>query len=254
MSVTGTHSPAGGQDLDHRPSYLELIAKPDFSSTAGQVWLVTFTDLMALLLAFFVLLFAMSRIEQSNWQGLVEALASDLNSLSKTEDVKPALDYQAEEDAVVPGADLDYLAAIVREQIGAHPLLAQATTHRAAERLVISLPVELLFGAGAAEPTPQATGLGSALVSVLRHLGNAIEVEAQLERAAAAPVSRADWELALARAAAFTGILTRTGYTGKIVARATAAGGPVSGRNSGSSTSQGTRLDIVIHESARGQR
>ena len=85
---------------------------------------------------------------------------------------------------------------------------------------------------------PQATELGSALVSVLRNLNNAVEVEAHLEGA--------DWELALARAAAFSRILVGTGYTGRIVSRATAATGSRSG--------QGARLDIVIHKSARDPR
>ena len=236
MSVTDKRGPAGG--LDHRPSYLNLVAKPDLSSAAGRAWLVTFTDLMGLMLAFFILLFSMSQIEQSKWQGLVEGLASDLNTLRKVENVKPALDLHPEEEAVVPGAVLDYLAPIIREQIAAHPLLVQATIHHAAERLVISLPAELLFGAGVATPVPQARELGSALVSVLRNLDNAIEVEAHLERA--------DWEVALARAAAFSGILIDTGYTGRIVARATAA--------TGSLRAQGARLDIVIHKSAREPR
>jgi chemotaxis protein MotB len=249
MTVTGTRTQAGGPDLEHRPSYLDLLAKPDVSSAAGRAWLVTFTDLMALMLAFFVLLFSMSQIEQAKWQGLVDALASELNTLRKVENFKPALEYQPEEEAVMPGADLDYLTPIIREQIAAHPLLAQATIHRAAERLVISLPVELLFGAGAAVPAPQTVELGSALVSVLRNLNNSIEVEAQLGRAGAARAQHADWELALAQAAAFTGILTHAGYTGRIVARAMAATGPASGRNSGPARSQGARLDVVIHES-----
>ena len=236
MSVTRTRGPAGG--LDHRQSYLNLVAKPDLSSAAGRAWLVTFTDLMGLLVAFFVLLFSMSQIEQSKWQGLVDGLASDLNALRKVEEVKPALDLHPEAAAVVPGADLDYLTPIIREQISAHPLLAQATIHHAAERLVMSLPVDVLFGAGTAVPVPRATEIGSALVSVLRHLNNSVEVEVQLERA--------DWELALARAAAFSGILTDTGYTGRIVARAGAA--------KVLPKSQGARLGIVIQASAREPR
>ena len=236
MSVTGTRGPADG--LDHRPSYLNCVAKPDLSSAAGRAWLVTFTDLMGLLLAFFVLLFSMSQIEQSKWEGLVDGLAVDLNTLRKEENVKPALDLHPKEEAVVPGAVLDYLTPIIREQIAAHPMLAQAAIRHTADRLVISLPADLLFGAGAAVALPQAAELGSALVSVLRNLNNSIEVEAQLERA--------DWGLALARAAAFSRILNETGYTGRIVARATAA--------TGAPKSQGARLDIVIHASERKPR
>ncbi len=251
MSVTDPRAPAGGLNLGHRPSYFDLLARPDLSSAAGRAWLVIFTDLMALMLAFFVLLFSMSQIEQRKWQGLVEALSSDRNSLREVENVKPAVEYQPEQEAVVPGADLDYLTPVIREQIAAHPLLAQATIHRAAERLVISLPAGLLFGAGAAVPAPEAAALGSALVSVLRNLNNAVEVEAHLEGAGAARAPYADWELALARAAAFTGILTRAGYAGRIVARAT---GPAGGPNNRPAGSHGARLDVVIHETAQEPR
>lgn len=261
MSETGTRAPAapaGGLDLDHRPSYFDLLARPDLSSAAGRAWLVIFTDLMALMLAFFVLMFSMSQIEQRKWQGLVEALSSDLNALPKVEDFKPAVEYQPEQEAVTPGANLDYLTPVIRAQIAAHPLLAQATIHRAAERLVISLPTGLLFGAGAAMPAPQAVAIGSALASVLRNLSNSVEVEAHLEGAGAARAPYADWELALARAAAFTGILTRAGYAGRIVARATAppgpATGPATGPNSGPAGGHGARLDVVIHETAREPR
>lgn len=254
MSTTDTRAPAGGLDLEHRPSYFDLLARPDLSSAAGQAWLVIFTDLMALMLAFFVLLFSMSQIEKQKWQGLVEALSSDLNTLRKVENFKPAVEYQPEQEAVVPGADLDYLTPVIREQIAAHPLLAQVTIHRAAERLVISLPAGLLFGAGAAVPVPQAAALGSALVSVLRNLNNSVEVEAHLERAGAARAPQADWELALARAAAFTGILTRAGYAGRIVARATGPIGPAIGPKNGPMGSHGARLDVVIHETAQEPR
>lgn len=236
MSVTGTRGPAGR--LDQRLSYLDLVARPDLSSAAGRAWLVTFTDLMGLLLAFFILMFSMSQIEQSKWLGLVDGLASDLNTLRKEENVKPLLDLHPEEQAVAPGAALDYLMPIIREQISGHPLLAQASVHQVAERLVISLPIDLVFGAGAVTPLPQARELGSALVSVLRNLNNSVEVEAHLERA--------DWGLALARAAAFSRILTGTGYPGQIVSRVTAA--------ASSGIGQGDRLDIVIHKSAREPR
>ncbi len=242
---------AGGWDPEYRPSYFELLARPDRSRAAGQAWLMTFTDLVALMLAFFVLLFSMSQIEQGKWQGLVDALASDLNTLPKAEEVKPAVEYHPEEEALVPGADLDYLTPVLREQIAAHSLLGQARIHRTAERLVISLPVGLLYGDGAAVPAPRAVELGAALVSVLRNLDNTIEVEAHLEGAGAAGARRAGWELALARATAFTGILIRAGYGGRIVARAMAPAGPAGDPAGDPAASQGARLHIVIHETAQ---
>ncbi len=247
--MTGPNAATSGtvRNPERAPSYLNLLAKPDWSSAAGQAWLLTFTDLVALMLAFFVLLFAMTQIEQRKWKGLVESLASDLNVLHKVETTQPAVEYHPEEDAVVPGADLDYLTPVIRQQVAAHPLLARATIHRSARRLVISVPAGLLYRPGAVALAPQARDIGSALGSVLRNLSNRIAVEAHLARSGAAPAKRGDWELALARAAAFTGILIRAGYRGPIVAHGMVG----SGSDRGFAAPNRDRVDVVIHELAQ---
>lgn len=236
-----------GRDSEQRPSYVSLLAKPDWSSPAGQAWLVTFTDLVALMLAFFVLLFAMSQIEQRKWEGLVESLASDFNVLHRLEVTKPAVEYQPEETAVVPGADLDYLAPVIRQQVAADPLLSGASVRHTRRRLVISLPAGSLYRSGGATLTAKAQDIGFALGGVLRNLSNRIEVEAHLARSGPAPVGRREWELTLARAAAFTGILTRAGYRGPILARGKAD----PGSDPDAATRTDGRLDVVIHELAK---
>ena len=242
-------------DPERRPSYFDLLAKPDWSNAAGQAWLLTFTDLVALMLAFFVLLFAMSQIEQRKWGGLVGSLASDLSVLQSSETTKPAVEYHPEEDAVVPGAALDYLTPVIRQQVATHPLLARAAIHRSAERLVISLPAGLLYRPGAVALAPQARDIGSALGSVLRNLNNRIAIEAHLARPGATPAGWRDWDLALARAAAFAGILTRAGYRGPIVAHGMVGSGlnPDAPIEDAPIEDDG-RLDVVIHELAQEPR
>jgi chemotaxis protein MotB len=256
---------ASAWDQERRPSYFELLAKPDWSNAAGQAWLLTFTDLVALMLAFFVLLFAMSQVEQRKWDGLVGSLASDLSALQSSETTKPAVEYHPKEDAVVPGAALDYLTPVIRQQVATHPLLARAAIHRSAERLVISLPAGLLYRPGAVALAPQARDIGSALGSVLRNLNNRIAIEAHLARPGAAPAGWRDWDLALARAAAFAGILTRSGYRGPIVAHGMVGSGlnldaPIEGVPIQDAPIQDApiqddgRLDVVIHELAQEPR
>ncbi|MBT3305153.1 MAG: chemotaxis protein MotB, partial [Alphaproteobacteria bacterium] len=42
------------------------------------MWLITFTDLVALMLAFFVMLFAMSNVKVSDWQNVIDSLSQTL--------------------------------------------------------------------------------------------------------------------------------------------------------------------------------
>ncbi len=235
-------------------SFLPRLAKPGWVGSANQAWMITFTDLVALMLAFFVLLFAMSQVEQKKWQGLVDSLNADLNALKSVERVKPALDYHPEDEAVLPGADLDYLASVLRQQIAAHALLARGTIRRLPDRLVVSLPADLLFRANATTLAPGARDAGFALGGVLRNLNNRIEVAARVRHSDRAHGRRSDWQLALARAALFTGMLTRAGYRGPIVARGiveSRAGGQAPASSAEPGGLQGDRLDIVIHEFAR---
>jgi chemotaxis protein MotB len=213
--------------------------------------MITFTDLVALMLAFFVLLFAMSRVEQTKWQGLVDSLATDLNALKQVETITPALEYHPEDEAVVPGVDLDYLAPVLRQQIAAHALLASGTVRGMPDRLVVSLPAELLYQANGTTLAPRAREVGFALGGLLRNLINRIEVVAHVAPPDRAQGRHSDWQLALARAALFTDMLTRAGYQGPIVARGVAesrAAGQAIKSNGKLGWLQGDRLDIVIHE------
>ena len=247
-----------GPETGAASSFLPRFAKPRWVGAANQVWMITFTDLVALMLAFFVLLFAMSQVEQKKWQGLVDSLSADLNTLKSVERVKPALDYHPEDEAVVPGADLDYLASVLRQQIAAHALLARGTIRRLPDRLVVSLPADLLFRANATTlssgAAPGARDAGFALGGVLRNLNNRIEVVARVGHGNRAQGRRSDWRLALARAALFTSLLTRAGYRGPIVARGiveSRAGRQAPASSAEPDRAQGDRLDIVIHEFAR---
>ena len=247
-------SHSDGPETGAASSCLSRLAKPGWVGAANQAWMITFTDLVALMLAFFVLLFAMSQVEQKKWQGLVDSLNADLNGLKSVEHIKPALDYHPEDQAVVPGADLDYLAPVLRQQIAAHALLARGTIRRLPDRLVVSLPADLLFRANATTLAPGARDAGFALGGVLRNLNNRIEVAARVRHSDRAHGRRSDWQLALARAALFTGMLTRAGYRGPIVARGiveSRAGRQAPASSAEPGGLQGDRLDIVIHEFAR---
>ncbi len=243
-----------GPETGAASTFLTPLAKPGWAGSASPAWMNTFTDLVALMRAFLVLLFAMSQVEQKKWQGLVDSLNADLNAHKTVERVKPALEYHPEDEALVPGADLDYLASVLRQQIAAHALLARGTIRRLPDRLVVSLPADLLFRANATTLAAGARDAGFALGGVLRNLNNRIEVAARIRHSGRARERRSDWQLALARAALFTGMLTRAGYRGPIVARGiveSRAGRQAPASSAEPSRLQGDRLDIVIHEFAR---
>jgi chemotaxis protein MotB len=218
-----------------------------------QAWLLTFTDLSALMLTFFVLLFSMSSIDEARWQNLIDAFSPQMTGLQEVTVALPTADATADAVERVPGRDLDYLAAVLREQMAASATLADARIERAGDRLVVSLPGDLLFAPGAARLAAPGEQAIHALSSVLRNLRNVIEVAGHADPTQPQARYPSNWELSLMRAAAVSDQLSELGYRGGIVVRGYGDGryGEIDPALDGDQRlARARRVDIVIHDYA----
>ncbi|MGF1631447.1 MAG: flagellar motor protein MotB [Kiloniellaceae bacterium] len=189
------------------------------SADNSQAWLLTFTDLSALMLTFFVLLFSMSTIKDSDWQNLVDSLSPRLDRLQQVTIALPQSEKTAEAVERLPGTDLDYLAAVLKEQLAADPLLAQVRIAHVGPRLVISVPGDLLFASGATDLGEAGEKSIFALAGILRNLRNVIEIAGHADPVPSKGAYPTNWELSLARAAVLSGMLSKVGYKGEILVR-----------------------------------
>ena len=185
----------------------------------AQAWLLTFTDLSALMLTFFVLLFSMSTIKDSDWQNLIDSLSPRLDRLQEVTVALPQSEKSAEAVERLPGTDLDYLAAVLKEQMGADESLAQVRVAHEGARLVISVPGDLLFASGSTDLGAEGEKAVFALAGILRNLRNVIEIAGHADPVPAKGAFPTNWELSLARAAVLSGMLSKVGYKGDILVR-----------------------------------
>ena len=224
-------------------------AAPDKS----QAWMITFADLVALLLTFFVLLFSMSRIETTDWQNLKDSLSTSLNSVHEDKIAVPSKTLDLERSQAEPGANLDYLRSLLRDQLAGNPVLARAVLTRERELLVISLPSDLLFAPGSVRPAKTAVDSLQAICGVLRSLENRIEVAGHADPTPPGTDWNSNWSLSLARALSFAALLQTDCYRGEIAALGRGQGLydelpaslPTAERRA-----RARRVDIIIHESA----
>lgn len=195
--------------------------QPDRVTGGGDAWLVTFTDLVALLLAFFVMLFAMMTLEQDVWESLQEGFAVEWVQLDPLpEPPVPEEERDTPTAELRAGIDLDYLSALLRRELPNHAALAGARIDRQEGRLVVALPDRLLFDSGATRPHPAAADALHTLGGLLRHLDNRVEVLGHADpRPLPEGETRSNWELSLARGAAVADMLARAGYTQPILIR-----------------------------------
>lgn len=223
----------------------------------GQAWLLTFTDLTALMLTFFVLLYSMSTINEDDWQNLIEALSPKLSSIQEVTVAMPSSDQDAEAVERLPGTDLDYLSNLLKEQVKEDEILARAAISRGDERIILSLPGDLLFASGSTALSEKAQAAIFALGGVLRNLNNVVEVAGYADPAPPSGTYTTNWELSLARAASLSGMLATSGYKGAILVRGYGHAqyqAPPGEADTAASMAAARRVDIIIHAHAAERR
>ncbi|PWC33245.1 flagellar motor protein MotB [Azospirillum sp. TSO35-2] len=232
-----------------------MIRVPTVRSDAGDggghrktLWLISFTDLISLMLAFFVLMYSMSEPEAERWTKLAKGVSETMPAARSTAttpsdrpaDPRAAFNAQAVEARAA--IDLHYLAALLGSQLRSNAELSVVDVRREDDRVVIRLPGERLFDPSGAAFTEEGRRVLFLLGAVIGRIGNRIELVGHAEREDM--TGGAAWERALTRAVAVSAALRETGYRRDLVARAVmipAEGAPVHG---------GGRLpvDIVVRE------
>ena len=207
-------------------------------NTQVSSWLVTFADVMALMLAFFVMLFSMSNIQTETWDAIISQISSS-ETLKKEETPRPQATKNIATVKLSEALSLDYLANVLEEHLSVDALLNDASVHRLDGLVVVSLPSDTMFPAGEVGLTKAAREALFRMGGIIASIGNRIDVRGHTD-----PVSRTDgtyaskWTISLARAAAVANELRRTGYGRQI---------PIYGL----ADTRFTHLDEQIPESAR---
>ena len=184
-----------------------------------RVWMIIFTDLVALMLAFFVMLFAMSSVKVNDWQSVIDSLSQTLRP--SAEKTLPAATSAFNIGTIFRknAINLDYLASVLMEAVESHPLLSTGRLIRLEDRLVIALPGNLIFEPGGALLTERGRQALFVLGGVLRNIGNKIGVNGHSGPSRSGGDDyTSHWELSTARAAAVANALRQSGYTDDITA------------------------------------
>ncbi len=210
-------------------------------------WLVTFTDLAILVLAFFVLLFSMSTIREDHWNALVSTLAQSLDPSNDRARQRVTAELTIDSKIETEAIDLEYLASVLEEKMRQDAALGRSVLRRLDDRLVISLPSDVFFAAGGAELDSAGREALFVLSGTLDTIANRVDVQGRSDtRPLDDSVFASGWELSLARAVAVAQQLRKAGYGREVVTqglgqpRAAAAPPPRSEQPPVS------RVDIVI--------
>jgi len=233
------------------------IAENDFDLPKSG-WLVTFNDMMTLLLVFFVLLFSMGTIDGPMVKHFQKSLQSGLGVLNKGQMVaaenetttSPAWTTagptKSPKDALAPGVSTKELAARIVERINQKEGLQRLDI---GDQGQIRLNNNILFSFGEAQLNPDGLNVLRLLAEELQPVSHSIRVEGHTDNV---PIRTAqypsNWELSTARAVNVVKYLSGRGNLnpGRLSAAGYADAKPLRPNTSSENRAGNRRVELVL--------
>lgn len=229
------------------------------AGSSGERWLLTYADLITLLVAFFIVMFAASRADLEKFQAVSVSLkkafnpgafdaagvgSGILNAGSTGGDLVVAL-------TELPPREQDFLRisavmATFADQNGLGDLIGVNTSN---EGIVISLSGMLLFDSGSAALRPEAARSLATIADILRPMVNKIRVEGHTDVIPPSnPAFATNWELSTARGIA---VLRQLADEGRVPADRLSVAGygefkPIADSDTRQGRAVNRRVDIAI--------
>lgn len=220
-------------------------------------WLLSFGDVTALMLTFFVMLFAMSQVNSEKWDAVISVI-STRTEIDTNLKPNPNAEKNIASVEMLPALPPEYLSGILKESLAEDPVLSQAKVTLMDERVTISLPSNQVFLSESSLIAGPAERSLFRLAGVLNKFGNQIVIEGHTDPS---PVTSkafsSNWELSLARALSVSQYLKEAGYPYDLTAMGL-AGSKYRFLNPSLSEERryelARRVDIVIYADAGGQQ
>lgn len=214
------------QQLLNQSKPITVAGKGDGEQDKAPLWLITFTDIMALMLTFFVLLYSMSVPQEDKWKDVSEALSTKFND-SYTKSSRSGAQDTIEIDKIDKSRalNLTYLRTLVNSLLKSKNIEG-ATVFRNGDRLIVSLPSDLLFASGESTINLEGKKALFTIGGALTRVKNRIEIVGHTDPTPMSGngVYKTNWELSLARGAAVAAMLKEVGYERPITVRGLSSG------------------------------
>ena len=188
---------------------------PKKEEEAGEAWLLPYSDLMTLLLALFISLFAMSQTDQKKMSEMAQAFSSAFNmgGPSFFDSMGPNPGRRAEMPSdqdlgnsayIQENQALEEVKKQMDQYIDQNSLQDQLSTELTEDGLLIRIKEKALFPSGSAELVAQAQSIGPVVAGLLATIPERVIISGHTDNV---PINSAqypsNWELSSARALNF---------------------------------------------------
>lgn len=235
--------------------------KKKASSSEGGGWLVTFSDLMTLLLAFFVLLFSMSSINETKYEALINSIQNALTGTNGPTIFNQFID-QSEDSAAIGDLDIntetdktkqeqptmEELKDVVGDYLSGEGLDSEVSIHIIEEGVLLDVKENIFFDLGKSEIKPESIETLARLGNLFSEFNDSIRVIGHTDNI---PINTgqypSNWELGASRACAIVRYYVRQGFdAGRFVCTSYGDTKPIATNDTEEGRLQNRRVNFLI--------
>jgi chemotaxis protein MotB len=209
-------------------------------------WLLTYADLITLLMIFFVVMYSLARLDAQKFKSLSTSLriafGGGKNIIGEYEGSGMVpLPIPAQEELGVAKEDADDYVAL-------HGLQSEVNTTIEDRGLIITMQEKLLFAPGRTDVNPAARQMLAAMAKLLNTLPNYVRIEGHTDSVPSSGPSSSNWQLSSERAANIAQVLSEQGGVDprRISAIGYADNRPVADNKTVAGRAKNRRVEIVL--------
>jgi flagellar motor protein MotB len=141
-------------------------------------WMLTFADLVSLLICFFVLLYSMKSVDESIWKKISGSFAGALNYSQKFKEVTPNSDSGVEAEKILNSDGMEYIQSILMTKFEKEGLLELVRFSRSEvdNSLHVHIPASHMFVGDSQEITKRGEKVLTFLTETIQYIDDSLEI------------------------------------------------------------------------------
>lgn len=237
------------------------MAKKKQKKENSERWLLTYSDLITLLMIFFVIMYSMSNVDSQKYDSLATSLNNSLSpsfsivnggSTNSIGSITPVTNGNSDILSNSSSQSLSPTQEIEQElknYLESHDLTSQVTLHIEPQGLILSLNENIFFESGKAEIQPRYKKNLLEISAILSTFNNNVSIEGHTDNI---PIHnnqfRSNWELAAIRATNVVHLLIDEEHMNPSKLSATSYGEhhPIASNDTDEGRAKNRRIDIVL--------
>lgn len=242
------------------------MTKKKIKKENSERWLLTYSDLITLLMIFFVIMYSMSNVDRKKYDSLVTSLNNSLNpsfsivngnSTNSIIDITPIINENSNitssSSSVESLSPTQAIEQELKDYLESHNLTNQVNLHIEPHGLILSLNENIFFESGKAEIQSAYKKNLLEISNILSKFDNNVSIEGHTDNV---PIHNnqfsSNWELAAVRATNVVHLLIDEGHINPNKLSATSYGEyhPIASNDTVEGRSKNRRIDIVLLSSA----